>query len=447
MSNKRPFVNLGGLVAQSSKEAKRTAASAPSGGGGGASSSASTNNLFLSRPVPKPEEAVGMFLIQSRAAALRKSANGSGGNVPPIEIEARLGTLVSPHLGPRDARALSSGAKVVQVQGKERVVHAFVCNVSDGINRQNGRMPATTFEGGVTRSNYLRWTQAGLSEASAVSAAYSCRGPRDANESEGAALKSQLEEREAVTTVYAFPDGTRSEFPHEGGGGRLGRGRSERKEKLSVIDLALPAAPYDLRLTCASEQRLDDPGKGSINPANVAPNWDKERIKRRRSYTRRDNSFAWRMDVTEVTTTDNPGPNGSLKGASHPKVGYEIEMELSSSMTKKLISTRDDAEARKLAGQLGAQLWFMVQQLNPTHDVLEVEEFLREHPDGEATKMALGQCQTIRKFVDSKCQSWQTAIAPGGGRSPDNHEWSRPPRNFVGCMPVNFSRHNIEVTT
>ena len=387
-----------------------------------------------------------------------------------IEIEARLGTLISPY-GSHDMRAISSGPKLVPIQGKDRVVHAFICNISDNTtNSSQQQQPVSTnFEGGITRSNYLKWTQAGLSEYSPLSSAFSCNNKlkNNNNESESSILKSQLVEVESVTSVYAYPNSTRVNFPHLNHHGNnnnketLGRGHSERKEKLSIMDMALPAAPYDLRLTCATETSLDGGSNngsggggsgGSVpNVASLTPGWNTKRIKRRRSYSRADKSFAWRMDVTEVTTTSNPGPlhaNNSTKTAEqHPKVGYEIEFELSTSMTQKLLSTQiDDVAARKLAETLSQQLWYMIQQLNPTHDVLEVDDFLREHTDSESTKLAIGQCGTIKRFMDSKCQVWNSAISSeeeGGGGAQKGGE-CKPPRNFIGSMPVNFSRHNIE---
>lgn len=439
MSSKRPAGALGSLLSQTAKEAKRTASDRPSGPSASSASGSAPRNPFLSRPT-KPEDAIRIFLMQSRTIARRQAGNSQR---PAIEIEARLGTLISP-FGAHDMRAVSSGAKVIQ----DRVVHAFVTNISDGSSQQQQGQPTTNFEGGITRSNYLRWTQAGLSEASPLSAAFSCRRPQQ-NESESSVLKSQLVETECVTTVFAYPNKTRVNFAHSnhhsGSGGSngdlLGEGLSEKKEKLQTVDVALPAAPYDLRLTTATELSLDSQRVPSVS--SLAPGWTAKRVKRRRSYVRADKSFAWRMDVTEVTTTDNPGPGG---GSPHPRVGYEIEMELSQSMTQRLVSAPDDASARKLADTLAQQLWFMVQQLNPTHDVLEVDDFLREHPDAESTKLAIGQCNAIRRFVDSGYQSWRSAISPdgSGGRNPNNDEWAKPPRNFIGSMPVNFSRHNIE---
>ena len=439
MSKRPASGSLGGLLSQSAKEAKRTASDRPSsssttGGGTGGASAAAARNPFLSRPT-QPEDAIKIFLVQARSTARRLGLSGGGndGNNANVEIEARLGTLVSP-LGPRDMRALPSGPKVVPVGGKDRVAHAFVTNVSDGEQRQTqgrGQQPTTNFEGGVTRSNYLRWTQSGLSESSPLSAAFSCGKPRGPDESEGSILRSQLAETESVTTVYSYPDKTRVNFAHRGDGGPtagLGPGHSERKEKTSTMDVALPAAPYDLRLTCATEQSLDRARPPVSDPSALPPGWTSRRVKRRRSYVRSDGSFAWRMDVTEVSTSDSNdsdarggGGGGGGSGAPPPRVGYEIEMELSSVVTRKLLDPRlDDASARKLAETLAQQLWFMVQQLNPTHDVLEVSEFLREHVNNDATRLAIGQCGAMRRFADSGWKSWRTAISPDGGGADDN---------------------------
>ena len=174
MSDKRPAGSLGSLVSQSSKEAKRTASDRPSGKNLASSSSnnnssSTPRNPFLSRPT-QPEDAIKIFLIQARSMARRQAANATSYSSSScnIEIEARLGTLLSP-FGSHDMRVLSSGPKLVPIQGKERVAHAFVCNIKDNVTQQQQQrqqQPSTNFEGGITRSNYLKWTQAGLSEFS-----------------------------------------------------------------------------------------------------------------------------------------------------------------------------------------------------------------------------------------------------------------------------------------
>jgi hypothetical protein len=440
-SQKRPAANtFGSLIAKSTKEAKRTAEDRPSSTG---NSGNANSNPFLSRPT-QPEEAIKLFLIQSRSIARRKC--GTSAPVLNFEIEARLGTILSPY-GSHDMRVLSSGPKLVPIKGMNRVVHAFVCNVSgDGASAAAAAAAQTNFEGGITRSNYLKWTNSGLSEVSPLSLAFSCRGPSNRNESESAALRAQLNEVETVETVFAYPDKTRVAFPHSsttsasinGQHNHLSKGHKERKEKMSTIDIALPAAPYDLRLTLATETPMKDDSVTTIQ--RLAPGWSKRRIKRRRSYSRTDKSFAWRIDVTEVTSMDNVAGSSHQRQQEHESVGYEIEMELSTQMTEKLIQTTDEAAARKLAETLSQQLWYMLQQLNPTHDVLEVDDFLREHPSQEDTKLAIGQCGSLKRFMESGCQSWRTAIGTDGSDSGE----CKPPRNFIGSMPVNFSRHNIE---
>ena len=399
-----------GIVDKASKTRKVTANDRPS------NHESAVSNPFLKRPM-QPEEAIKLFLVQSRSIARRQAVSGNG--TASIEIEARLGTLVSP-FGAHDMRVLPSGPKLVPIQGKERVAHAFVCNIADHA-QQSQSQGGTNFEGGITRSNYLKWTQAGLSETSPISAAFSCKRPQP-HENERHVIKTQLVESESVTSVYAYPDKTRVNFPHVKGA--LGKGIAEKKEKLATIDLALPAAPYDLRLTCATERTL----KEYPNVASLQPGWNTKRIKRRRSYVRADKSFAWRMDVTEVTAES--------QNSSRPEVGYEIELELGASMTQRLIQS-DDGSARKLSETLAQQLWYMLQQLNPTSDVLEVEEFLREHTSKDATKLAIGQCGSIKRFMDSKFQAWRSAIAPNGGKS---NEEARGPRSFLGCMPVVSAR-------
>ncbi|KAL3812187.1 hypothetical protein ACHAXA_011873 [Cyclostephanos tholiformis] len=133
-------------------------------------------------------------------------------------------------------------------------------------------------------------------------------------------------------------------------------------------------------------------------------------------YIRSHGCFALRMDVTEVTTKEFNQSN-SISGGSHPpRAGYEIEMELSSTMTRKFLDPRiDDDNGRRLAEMLSQQLWFMIQQLNPTHDVLEVSEFLREHTSAESTRLAIGQCSAMRQFADSGWRSWRTAVVADPG--------------------------------
>ena len=92
-------------------------------------------------------------------------------------------------------------------------------------------------------------------------------------------------------------------------------------------------------------------------------------------------------------------------------VTYEIELELNAVTTLKLINEGDQNEAQKLCRQLAQQAWWMMGQINPAHDVLDVEEFLREHPDREATRLALAQCGALKRFVvDGGGKGWRSAV-------------------------------------
>eukprot|EP00544_Gedaniella_sp_CCMP2646_P005444 CAMPEP_0202503566 /NCGR_PEP_ID=MMETSP1361-20130828/42044_1 /ASSEMBLY_ACC=CAM_ASM_000849 /TAXON_ID=210615 /ORGANISM="Staurosira complex sp., Strain CCMP2646" /LENGTH=86 /DNA_ID=CAMNT_0049136823 /DNA_START=36 /DNA_END=293 /DNA_ORIENTATION=- len=86
------------------------------------------------------------------------------------------------------------------------------------------------------------------------------------------------------------------------------------------MDLCLPAANYDLRISLTTEKSLDSHVPSSSSPP---PGWTMKRVKRRRSYTRRDHSIAWQLDVTEVTTTYSTNKPATIS--------YEVEMELQDS--------------------------------------------------------------------------------------------------------------------
>jgi len=345
----------------------------------------STSNPYLRYPLKHPSQAIFTFLKQARSTALKQT-------IPSVEIEARIGILKAP-FGMHERRIASSaegGGRAFEVTSIE---------------------PRALYESGVTRSHYVHWTQAGLSEQSPITLSLHAKD-----------LKRDLEEVETVETVYAgYPNDRRVCFMN-------GRGKMEHKEKLLGMDVALPSAPYDLRLTLATEKSLD-------NHVTTPPSgWTSKRIKRRRSYTRRDKSIAWQLDITEVTTTY---PDATKT----PEVTYEIEMELNQPTTLKLLKETDDTNLRKLGETLSQQLWYMLYQINPLHDALDVEQYLRDHPDHTASRLALATCGAIKKFMDGNAQG--TYRCPIGG--PDEGNLAALANvNFVGCMPVNFSRHNIE---
>jgi hypothetical protein len=380
------------------------------------------SNPFLARPV-NPEEAIKIFLIQARNSALRHSSPKDC-----FEIEGRLGILKTPSGGFVDARVLSSGPKRVPVQGKPVVATAFLCSTHDTMdhNKDDGNLrQRCNFEAGTSRSHYLQWTLGGLSEVSPISTAFGIRIEQGTSES--ATIKRDLLESEKMETIYTgysghgrvcFPgDHTttcRSPVPRP-------HGRMESKIKVQCTDIALPSAPYDLRLTLSTEEvhdsQVQDPPTG----------YTQIRLKKRRTYTRRDNSFAWILDVTEVTTSHHEQYTEKPKS-----IEYEIEFELNSTTTSKLLSESEESKVHSLCNDLSKQLWWMIGQINPNTDILNVDDFLREHPNTAAVRTALAQCHSIKQFVDTK--QWSSAIAISSN-PPPNVSSSSHKTNFPGCMP------------
>lgn len=397
-------------------------------------------NPFLSHPVA-PEERLRTFLIQARAAAKASIPTGTSYPItkPFCEIEARLGILKSSY-GPHDKRVLSSGPKQIQNGGKNCVVHAFDC--SQFSTTAAGITPTARcqFEGGVTRTNFLNWTMAGLSEASAISSAFGIMTNGQSSSNESSILKRDLVEMEMVETVYGgLPNDDRVCFQGDFQPGKTRTlGKLENKSKITTMDMALPAAPYDLRLTLSTERTL---GSDVKEPPR---NWSKRRLKRRRSYRRKDNKFAWQLDTTEVATTTNLSLGIEQQHGS-AATQFEIEMELDARITLQLINEQNEEKARRMCKDLAGQLWWMLCQMNPSTDVLSVEECLRDHPSKADVQLALAQCGSLKKFMDARkggSGTWRSVITEHG-KSPT------PPASlsnikFPGCMPVNFSRPNIE---
>ena len=338
---------------------------------------------------------------------------------PFCEVEARLGILKVPHAVP-DRRVTSTGAKTFKGQH----VHAFDCS------RHNCGMLA-----GVSRSHFVKCgTSSGISEVSALTKAL--------NVTNAEQLKhGDLVETELVETVYTgYAHDARVCFPgeHPAPRGRTASvaGQMESKEKLMVRDLTLPAANFDLRVSLASEKIMNSVVH------EPPPGWKSKRIKRRRSYYRRDQTIKWQIDVTEVTTIHNSSLRG---GHGTTEVDYEIEMELLPQVLLQLINENDDANLKQTTTLLAQQLWWMVAQLNPLQDALDAEEYLRDHPNHKAVQVALAQCGAFKKFMDSSSRSGGDHAmydSPIGKNTPPSPALANV--KFVGCMPVNFARHNIE---
>jgi hypothetical protein len=415
--SKRPAGTLSSLVEEQKKSARLDEQRSQR-------SQTQSNNPFLSRPV-NPEDALKIFLWTARSKARESVPKGMSYPItkPFCEIEARIGILFrrSPFGGESDMRVLSSGPKKVPSRGSEMWMNAFDCTPATEGNR------ICNFEGGISKTNFINWTSAGLSETSPISSAFGLSSNLSSSD-----LKKELKETDQITTVYGgYSNHNRACFDGIHAPGRIGKGKFEHKSKIVTMDIALPASPYDLRLGLSTERVLDD------NLKDVPTGWISKRLKRRKSFSRRDNKFAWQLDVTEVTTTDYTGKTG---------VEYEVEIELNENTTLKLINETDEAMVKELCISLAQQLWWMLRQINPVSDVLDVEDFLTDHPDPNASQLALAQCGALKKFMDSQRRgngsTWESPISESGNSTTPIASLTNV--RFPGCMPVNFSRNDIE---
>jgi mRNA capping enzyme, beta chain/mRNA capping enzyme, catalytic domain len=246
-------------------------------------------------------------------------------------------------------------------------------------------------------------------------------------------LKHDLHEHEYVETVYTgYSNGQRVCYdglhpPKPGSQPKYGK--AEYKDKLDNRDFIIPAANYDMRISCSAEKILD-----ARVPNDPPSGWTQKRIKRRRSYTRRDGTIKWQVDVTEVTTS-KADPN------KPSEVSYEIEFELVEQEMLKLVNEQDDTKLKQKATMLAQQLWWILQQINPLKDVVDADECLQDHPNKKAVEYALAQCGYMKKWMDegANVSKYSSPIGKSDKPSPGLSNVK-----FPGCMPVNFSRHNIE---
>lgn len=376
------------------------------------SNAAGGKNKYLSKPV-HPVQTLSLFLFQARNAArkfLPKETTTYPVSKPFCEIEARIGILKLP-FGTRDRRVTSSGPKLQNGQ----VVQAFHCSQD----------PSPAMESGVSRTHFTMWTQGGISEIGPICHALKIDPSK---------IKQDLVEHEYVETVYTgYAQDSRVCYPGlhppTKPGAKPMYGKMEYKDKLANMDLTIPAANYDMRISLAAEKVLD-----ARVPPDPPPGWSRKRVKRRRSYTRRDKSIFWQIDVTEVTTSD-VDPNKT------PEVAYEIEMELQEKVMLQLVNENNEDRVKGMATEFAKQLWEILSQINPLTDVIDAEETLRDHPNKRAVRVALAQCGAFKNFMNGGRQvsAYDSPIGKSDEPSPALSNVK-----FVGCMPVNFSRHNIE---
>jgi len=407
MSGNRPGGSLGDILGKRARLDQQLASATPALS---ARPSRRPSNPYLSHPVA-PEAALQKFLMEVRSRARRylpAEMRNKPITAPFCEVEARLGILKVPHAVP-DRRVTSTGAK--------RAARAFDCSC---------RHHNCSMVSGVSRSHFARSTGSGLSEVSPLSKALKAHSADE--------LEKELVETEVLETVYTgYANGGRVSFEGVHPSDQPLVGKMESKQKLmDPLDLNIPAANFDLRVSLSSEKELLDQTVIREPPAG----WSSKRIKYRRSYARRDKSIKWQIDVTEVKTIHNNSMRGG--GTDTTEVDYEIEVELLPQVLLQLLNENDEAKLKKTTFEWAQELWWIVKHINPLRDALDVEESLRDHPNKKAVQVALAQCGAFKKFMDRGGPYY----SPIGKSTPPPPELAK--AKFVGCLPVNFRRHNID---
>ena len=76
-------------------------------------------------------------------------------------------------------------------------------------------------------------------------------------------------------------------------------------------------------------------------------------------------------------------------------------MELRDVVLLQLINETNDQTAARMSFDLSNQLWWILQQINPLHEALDVEEYIRDHPNKKAVALAQAQCGAFLKFMSN----------------------------------------------
>ena len=419
MSDKRSGGILAGLTSKRQKLNQQTAGISISNSnstGGAKRSAQDTERAFLKQPV-SPEEALQHFLTKCRQAALDFLPEEDRNKVvtePFCEVEVRLGILSVKHASP-PRRVVSSGAKNEGI--------AFDCT-------NNAIM-----QSGVSRRHFTQWTGTGKAEINALTRAFNVT-----QHSQIAKGNNPIQEHSYTQTVYTgYTDGRRICFAGVHPEQAQGMGTEETKEKLITLDLTLPAASYDIRANLSSEKGLP------LKRHGPGTEWKYKRVKRRRSYS--CPRIAWQIDVTEVSTTSNP----ALSQPAETTVDHEIEIELQEKFMLQLINESRPEDILTMA----QQAWHILKSLNPLADALDVEQCLKEHQNQDAVTFALAQLDALRTaneahrhrgggYTGTQAEPLFFDSPLDGRREVHKSLKDLTEQKFLGCMPVNFTRHNLE---
>ena len=308
---------------------------------------------------------------------------------PKVEIEARLGIFCHHGRG-EDERVFPSCAGVGAIE---------LAPVEHG-------GPPIRFFSGVTRGAFeqMKGSIAGLGG--------------------GTVVATHLHE-----LVYSYADKRRLRCPATS----PTTGVLESKRKVLEINVALPAANYDLRLTVAVESE-ENAAQG------VLPGWESRRAKIRTSFQDPLGNTTlgpWSLDFTCVTTLEqdsNEDPAGGAMrhggggGGSMDDESTEVEFELGNQAMSHWLDAAGGA-ADKETSRLASRLLDTIKRLNPLE---------RSSPGNILVPVLMDRVSGGASVQDALRQRCAAVFqAAGGGGGGGRH------MKFPGTMPVNLCRKDV----
>jgi len=304
---------------------------------------------------------------------------------PKVEIEARLGIFC--HQGAAE---------------DERVFPAFpgVGVIELGPEGQGG--PPTRFFSGVTRGAFeqMKACVAGL----------------------GGGEGKTVEASHLHEIVYTYADKRRLRCPAQ----NPGSGMLESKRKILDINVALPAASYDLRLTVAVENEEE-------GVQGIMKGWESRRAKIRTSFKDllgNSTLGPWSLDFTCVTTLEGDGGGGRGRGLDEEST--EVEMELEAEVLAGWLE-KGGEEADKETSRLASRLLDTLKRLNPLEKASPGNVLVPLMMDRGVGGAAGGA--PVQEALRQRCGAVLQAAGGGGGGG--RH------MKFPGTMPVNLCRKDV----
>ena len=302
---------------------KRKAPEAPAAGGGGGLGSLLSGMVAMPAQPKRPKAAernMGIDPFQALAQKLhqiRDEFHVKLQQLSPgcaVEIEAKLGLIVSPQTGGRVGPFTPGAGAIVLLPQEMRDKHL-------------------SFRSGVAKKDFEAYQA--VQEAT-LTRPGSSKVP-------------------ALTHAYTFANERRVQTD------AAGSVIMEHKTRELEFNVHLPACAYDCRVTVSIERPLE-----ACERQEVGADWESKRAKDRCSY--RDGRSKWQADLTKVATTQgahnlNPGPGGMAAERT-----FEVELELGAEDCTQWIMLGDAQAAQKRTSEVAADLWKRLSAMMPREE-------------------------------------------------------------------------------